>query len=886
MKIALISPKGPLYRHRGGIFGKSLRYQPLTLPTLAALVPEELNATVELFDEGAESLPSDLAADLVGMTVITGNAPRAYALSRELRSRGVPVVLGGPHVTLMPEEAAEHADAVCVGYAEDAWPQLLRDFAGGGMRRVYRQAEDFSLARGLPRPRRDLLSPKRYLTQAVFESGRSCVHDCDFCVAPTAWGSRLYKKDVASIVADIEAVGLKQILFIDLNLISDISYARELFTALIPLNVEWFGLSTVLIAHEPELMELMARSGCKGLLLGFETLNGSALGERGKGFNASVDYARLLRDLHELGVSVQGCFVFGSDNDTPESFERTAELRHRAGDRPATVFHPDALSGNAAFPAVGGRGAHPHAGLGAVRRPARRLPAAAHDAGGAAPAARAGLAQGLRRFRHGAAAAQRGQLLAAQIEPQHGIPLLRPQPEQVLHLRRPDGGERGGGEMKPATRVTLIHPAMGHRDGGYIRAWQMETLPIASLAGLTPKDVALRFFDDRMEKIDYDAPCDAVAISVETYTAKRAYAIAAEYRRRGVPVIMGGFHATLLPEEVERHADATIVGEAEELWPEVLEDVRRGSLKRRYASPVPPSLDKIRVDRSVFAGKNYLPVTLVETGRGCRYACEFCAVGAFFSSSRRQRPVGETLREIAAQRGRTKLFFFVDDNFAAEPEAAKELMRGLLGEKVKWVTQMSLPAALDEDFLALMRNSGCQGVLVGIESLDEGNLAAMNKRFNVRARAEALANLRKYDIGVYATFVFGYDGDRRETFDEAVDFAIGNEFFIAAFNHLTPFPGTPLHDRLAAEGRMRFDAWWLDERYCYNDLAFQPKRLEPEEVSRLCVAARNRFYSWRSIVRRMNRANLRGSFKLKNYFPVNLMHKWDVRSRDGYPLGN
>ena len=440
--------------------------------------------------------------------------------------------------------------------------------------------------------------------------------------------------------------------------------------------------------------------------------------------------------------------------------------------------------------------------------------------------------------------------------------------------------------MKPKLRLTLIHPAMGHRNGRYIRAWQMETLPVASLAGLTPADVELRFFDDRLEAIDFDAPCDVVAISVETYTARRAYRLAAEYRRRGIPVIMGGFHATLLPDEVACHADAVVVGEAEDLWAEVLEDVRSGSLRRRYATSCPPSLGKIRVDRSVFAGKNYLPVTLVETGRGCSYGCEFCAIGAFFSSTRRQRPIGNVVHEIAEQKGRSKLFFFVDDNFAGEPEAAKELMRALCAENVRWVTQMSLPAALDDEFLALMKASGCQGVLVGIESLDEGNLAAMNKRFNVHTRDEALKNLKRHDLGVYATFVFGYDADVRETFDEAVAFAIRNEFFIAAFNHLTPFPGTPLYDRLHAEGRMRYGTWWLDDGYRYNDLAFYPKRLAPEEVSRLCVSARNRFYSWRSILGRMNRANLHGSFKLKNYFPVNLMHKWDVRSRDGYPLGN
>lgn len=330
MKIALISPKGPLYRHKGGIFRKSLRYQPLTLTTLAALVPDELGATVALFDEGIQEIPPDLDADLVGITVITGTAPRSYALARDFRQRGIAVVLGGPHVTLMPDEALGHADAICSGYSEGSWPQLLRDFAAGRMQRHYRQASDLRLDGDLPFPRRELFDGRHFLTQAVFEASRSCAHDCEFCVAPAAWGRRQLQRPVEWVVEDIRRVGRRRILFVDLNLVSDTTYAKQLFRALVPLNIQWYGLSTVLIGHDRELMELMARSGCRGLLLGLETLSAEGLRQTGKRFNGSIDYRTLIDELHQLGIAVQGCFVFGLDDDTPDVFDATVQLARDA----------------------------------------------------------------------------------------------------------------------------------------------------------------------------------------------------------------------------------------------------------------------------------------------------------------------------------------------------------------------------------------------------------------------------------------------------------------------------------------------------------------------------------------------------------------------------
>jgi hypothetical protein len=178
-RIALISPKGPLYRHRKGIFKKSLRYQPLTLTTLAALVPDDFPAELTLIDEGIQDVPDDLEADLVGITVITGTAKRSYELAARFRARGITVVLGGPHVTLIPDDAQPHADAIVVGYAEDTWPQLLRDFAAGKLKPTYHQAPDLSLA-GRPFPRRDLLPSKHFITSDVFEATRACIHNCDF----------------------------------------------------------------------------------------------------------------------------------------------------------------------------------------------------------------------------------------------------------------------------------------------------------------------------------------------------------------------------------------------------------------------------------------------------------------------------------------------------------------------------------------------------------------------------------------------------------------------------------------------------------------------------------------------------------------------------------
>jgi radical SAM superfamily enzyme YgiQ (UPF0313 family) len=329
LKIALVSPKGPLYRHRSGIWKKSLRYQPLTLTTLAALVPNDVPADLQLIDEGIADVPLDLDADLVGLTVITGTARRAYELAVHFRQRGIKVVMGGPHVTLIPEDASPHADAVVVGYAEDSWPQLLRDFQNGELKARYDQAPGLNLA-DRPFARRDLLPSQRYLTNNVFEATRGCIHNCDFCVVPAAWGRKPYQKPVEQVIADIRQHGARKLIFVDLNLIADREYALRLFSALIPLRVQWYGLATVLLADDLELLTLAAQSGCKGLLMGLESISPQNLRQSHKGFNSPEKFVRVVERLHEHGIALQGCFVFGLDHDGPDVFLKTAEFAVQA----------------------------------------------------------------------------------------------------------------------------------------------------------------------------------------------------------------------------------------------------------------------------------------------------------------------------------------------------------------------------------------------------------------------------------------------------------------------------------------------------------------------------------------------------------------------------
>jgi radical SAM superfamily enzyme YgiQ (UPF0313 family) len=439
-------------------------------------------------------------------------------------------------------------------------------------------------------------------------------------------------------------------------------------------------------------------------------------------------------------------------------------------------------------------------------------------------------------------------------------------------------------------QVTLIKPTLGRlEDRPFVDEARMEPLQLGVLGGLTPPGVDVRLFDDRVDAIDYDEPTDLVAITVEAFTARRAYEIAAEYRARRVPVIMGGMHATLLPEEVAEHADSVFTGDAETLWAQVVGDAHEGRLQPRYGAPVGPPQAGTGPRRSLFAGKGYLPITLLQFGRGCRYRCEFCAVGAYFDHHQYSRPVDEVVAEIQSQPRRD--LFFVDDNLIADPEAAKRLLRALVPLRVRWVSQASIDQVRDPELMALLVESGCLGNVIGFESLEPGSLRQMRKGPNLvdfDRYEEAVSVIRGHHLQTWAAFVLGYDHDTPASILATCDWAIEHHFAFAAFNVLMPYPNTPLYRRLEEEGRLLYDGkWWIHPSYRFNHAAFRPARMTADELTEAAWACRRRWNSPPSIVRRAFdfETNMRSPLRLAVYALYNPLYRREAFKRQSMRLG-
>lgn len=442
-------------------------------------------------------------------------------------------------------------------------------------------------------------------------------------------------------------------------------------------------------------------------------------------------------------------------------------------------------------------------------------------------------------------------------------------------------------------KITLIKPTIGTKSRNlYVDEGRMEPLQLGVIAALIPSDIDVVLIDDRMEPIPFDDPTDAVLITVETFTAKRAYEISAEYLSRNVPVIMGGMHVKLAPDEVMAHCTSAVSGDAENIMGNIIEDLKSNNLKPLYDCGVAdPPQHRLPTRRDLFESKGYLPISLMQFSRGCIHGCRYCAGSVYFEKKHYCRAIDEVVAEIKAQK--RKLIFFVDDNIVADVERAKALCRALISLKINWVSQGTVSMVYDEELMRLIVESGGMGFVIGFESLNPDSLSLMDKDINkeqgvFNEYAKEVAILRKYGLQTWAAFTVGHDTDTVENILQTVEWALKNKFTFAAFNILMPYPQTALYKQLEEEGRLLYDGkWWLHDDYRFNHAAFTPKNMTADELTSMSFYCRKRFNSPLAVLHRSlePKTNMRTLKKFITFWLYNPLFRKEVHKKQGLKLG-
>jgi len=417
-------------------------------------------------------------------------------------------------------------------------------------------------------------------------------------------------------------------------------------------------------------------------------------------------------------------------------------------------------------------------------------------------------------------------------------------------------------------KISFIIPRWPKDSFWDVIAFKFPLLSTSLLAGLTPSHHQIRIMDESLTEIDFNQEVDLVAITAITPLALRGYEIADEFRRRGKKVVIGGIHASWLPEEAKVHCDSVAMGEADEVWIEMLEDAERGTMRPFYRQKERTDLSRLPIPRrNLFPPKGYLFHNLIQTTRGCPYDCEFCSVTALHGRTYRMRPVSEVEKEIQSLERSKGYIFFVDDNIVGSLSHARELLDMLSHYRLRWVSQGPIHIAENEKVVSLMAKAGCHGLFIGFESLREENINLMGKQINrIEAYGKGIQRLRDAGIGVYGSFVFGYDYDDPSVFDEFLEFAERNRIEGAFLPILTPFPGTRIYQRLKQEGRILTEDW---SKYDMATVVFQPKRMTVQELQEGFWKVNRSFYSISSILKRIfNPFHIRRSLII--FGPMNL----------------
>ena len=381
------------------------------------------------------------------------------------------------------------------------------------------------------------------------------------------------------------------------------------------------------------------------------------------------------------------------------------------------------------------------------------------------------------------------------------------------------------------------------------------TCGLQLLAALTPEEHYVKIVDETInEKFSYDEPWDLVGISMMTTQSSFGYIIADKFRSRGIKVVIGGYHASVLPDEALEHCDAVCVGEGEKVWYKILDDAQNGNLSGIYKAENLVSMEDVPwPNRSLIRDKRFGVKNFIQTSRGCPKRCSFCSVIKFFGNTYRTRPVDDVINEIKYLKKTHQLkwnyVFFSDDNICGDPKYARNLFKALIPLKIKWGSQCSISIAGDEELLRLARESGCVALAIGLESISDKSLAQANKEAGtVENYKKAIKTIHKHKIAIFGLFIFGFDTDEPEVFESTRKFVEENHLEYAMFSILTPLPGTKFFDEFKEQGRLLHTNW---ADYDFQHVVFKPENMTAQELQDGRYNTAKSIHSMRSILKRV-----------------------------------
>jgi radical SAM superfamily enzyme YgiQ (UPF0313 family) len=401
-------------------------------------------------------------------------------------------------------------------------------------------------------------------------------------------------------------------------------------------------------------------------------------------------------------------------------------------------------------------------------------------------------------------------------------------------------------------KIKLIAPHE-QREDTISSPFKLQRVNLPLLAALTPPGHTMTIVEEAFAPDDINQDVDLVGITVLTELALRAYHIADTYRQKGVRVVMGGIHPTVLPDEALEHADAVVVGEAEGVWPRLVSDAASGQMQRLYRAGKMTDLKGLpKPRRDLLPGtkyQGYTPIPIgVETSRGCPYDCEFCCIGQTLGQQYRVRPVQEVIAEIESID--SPHLFFVDDALGLNRNVAKKLFTEMIPLRRQWLAQGTVSLAEDLELLRLMERSGCLGLLIGFESVQKGTQNEVNKIKNLKIDFyEAMHRFHGEGFGILGSFVFGFDYENKDVFEQTLEFTMRGRLDVVQLRILTPYPGTRLYKRLLSEGRLFVHDWWL-RGYPPDTLLFQPKGMTADELISGFTRLNRQAYSFGAMMRR------------------------------------